>query len=199
PHLTALPGVAHGFFTREGGVSTGLYAGLNCGFGSNDQQDDVAENRERVRTALGARSLVTVHQVHSATVHRVTAPWTPETAPKGDAMVTDVPGVALGILTADCAPILFADAEARIIGAAHAGWMGAFLGVASHTVEAMEKLGARASRITAAIGPNLALDSFEVGPEFVDRFEEKDPAWTRYFSSRSGWAKPHFDLAAFVI
>jgi YfiH family protein len=198
PLLKALPGVAHGFFTRQGGVSDGLYAGLNCGFGSGDDRQAVAQNRERVRRTLGADALITAYQVHSATVHRVTKAWPPEEAPEGDAMVTNVPGIALGILTADCAPILFADAQAGVIGAAHAGWKGAFLGIAAATVEAMEALGAERGRITAAIGPSLALTSFEVGPEFVDRFTAEAPEWARYFEIRDGWAKPHFDLAAFV-
>jgi YfiH family protein len=198
PLLKALPGLAHGFFTRQGGVSGGLYAGLNCGFGSGDDEQAVAQNREHVRQALGADALVTAYQVHSATVHRVTRAWPREQTPQGDAMVTDVSGIALGILTADCAPILFADAEAGVIGAAHAGWKGAFLGVAAATVEAMQALGARRERIAAAVGPCLALESFEVGPEFIDRFTAQAPEWARYFETRAGWAKPHFDLGAFV-
>jgi len=199
PALKALPGVSHGFFTREGGASTGLYAGLNCGFGSGDERANVARNRAHVRQMLEADALITAYQVHSATVHRVTRPWPPGEAPEGDAMVTDVPGIALGILTADCAPILLADRQAGVIGAAHAGWKGAFLGIAAATVAAMEGLGARRERITAAVGPCLALESFEVGKEFVDRFTDRDPAWADYFETRNGWPKPHFDLAAFVI
>ena len=167
PNLKA-PGIAHGFFSSEGGVSTGLYASLNCGPGSRDDPDAVAQNRHRVAQALGPDvQLVSLSQVHSATVHLVPF-W--EGRPEGDAMVTKTPGLALGILTADCAPVLFADAQARVIGAAHAGWKGAIGGVLEATVAAMEALGARKERIKAAIGPCISQAHYEVGFDFRDRF-----------------------------
>ena len=166
PNLIA-PGIAHGFFSCEGGASTGLYGSLNCGPGSKDDPAAVAENRARVAAALGAESLVSLSQVHSPTVHVVPG-W--EGRAEGDGMVSKTPGVALGILTADCAPVLFADARARVIGAAHAGWKGAIGGVLEATVEAMEKLGADRSRIQAAIGPCISQAHYEVGFDFRDRF-----------------------------
>lgn len=197
--LKGQTGITHGFFTRDGGVSSGIYAGLNCGFGSDDVRADVAENRRRVAEKLGAPTLLTAYQIHSPDVVTVTTPWTPQTAPKADAMATNVPGIALGILTADCAPILLADAQAGVIGAAHAGWKGALLGVGTSVVDAMVALGAQKSRIHAAIGPCLALENFEVGPEFVDSFLEKDPSFDVFFSQKAEWPKPHFDLLAFVV
>lgn len=196
--LTGLPSIRHGFFTREGGVSKGLYASLNCGFGSGDARADVAENRARVASALGAAELMTVHQIHSPHVVTLTGMPPPDHPPEADAMVTNVPGLAIGVLTADCAPVLLADAEAGVVGAAHAGWKGALLGVVGATVAAMVELGASLPRIRAAIGPALMLESFEVGPEFVERFKEEDPDHARYFHERAAWAKPHFDLPDFV-
>ncbi|HMM14554.1 MAG TPA: peptidoglycan editing factor PgeF [Parvibaculum sp.] len=198
--LDVLPHVRHGFFTREGGVSTGIYATLNCGYGSNDDPGAVRENRARVARALGSEpeSLLTVYQVHSASVIRVTSLWEHGSAPQADAMVTDEPLIALGILTADCAPVLFADEKARVIGAAHAGWKGALTGVLEATVEAMSVLGAHRSRIVAAIGPCISRDAYEVGPEFRERFIEAARANERWFipSSREGHFM--FDLPAFV-
>jgi len=198
PLLTELSPIKHGFFTRRGGVSEGLYASLNCGQGSQDALQAVAENRRRVAATLGATALVTAYQVHGADVVTVTKPWQRGDAPKADAMVTATPGIALGILTADCAPILLADAEAGVIGAAHAGWKSAFSGIAGAVVGAMEKLGADRARIRAAIGPSLALSSFEVGAEFRTQFLDKDPANARFFVERPAWPKPHFDLSGFV-
>ncbi|MGO4724693.1 MULTISPECIES: peptidoglycan editing factor PgeF [unclassified Inquilinus] len=201
--LSALPGLAHGFFPRTGGVSEGIFASRNCGFGSGDRRDAVAENRDRCRRDLGpAETLLTVHQVHSPTVVTVTAAWTPETAPQADAMVTDRPGLALGILTADCAPILFADAEAGVIGAAHAGWKGALGGVTDATIAAMRALGAVPERIAAAVGPCIGPEGYEVGPEFRDRFLAEDPDSARFFhmpaATNGKTTRPHFDLPGYV-
>ncbi|MGK9234445.1 peptidoglycan editing factor PgeF [Inquilinus limosus] len=199
--LSALPGIGHGFFPRTGGVSEGIFASRNCGFGSGDRREAVAENRDRCRRELGpAEALLTVHQVHSPRVATVTGPWTPETAPQADAMVTDRPGLALGILTADCAPILFADAEAGVVGAAHAGWKGALAGVTDATIAAMRALGAVPERIAAAIGPCIGPGSYEVGPEFRDRFLAEDPDSAGFFHTPRNGAepRPHFDLPGYV-
>lgn len=182
--------VRHGFFTRVGGVSQGLYAGLNVGLGSNDARDAVGENRHRVAAALGVpdEALTTVHQVHSPDVVTITQPHRPADAPRADALVTCRPGLALGVLTADCVPVLFSDGEAGVIGAAHAGWKGAFTGVLEATVDAMGTLGARVGRVVAGIGPHIGRDSYEVGPEFLERFIEQAPENARYFrpSPRAG-------------
>lgn len=189
--------VTHGFFTRRGGVSEGIYGSLNCGFGSGDERDRVAENRSRVLAALGpADDLVTLHQVHSPTVVTVSAPWTPDGAPRADAMVCNRPGIALGILTADCAPVLLADAAAGVVGAAHAGWRGAVDGVVAATVQAMTVLGAAADRIVAAVGPAIGHDSYEVGAELRDKFVGERPVNERYFrSSGDRWL---FDLPRYA-
>ncbi|HXC54848.1 MAG TPA: peptidoglycan editing factor PgeF [Rhizomicrobium sp.] len=200
------PAVAHGFFGRTGGVSEGLYAALNCGPGSGDARAHVIENRRRVGEALGAAAPVTLGQTHSATAVTVTAPWRigevpaddAKTIPPGDAMVTAVPGIALGILTADCAPILFADAEARVIGAAHAGWKGALTGVVEATLAAMAALGAQRARIAAAIGPCISQQNYEVGPEFRDRFVGADAGNARYFIAGARTGHDRFDLPAYV-
>jgi polyphenol oxidase len=193
--------VAHGFFTREGGVSGGIYGSLNCGAGSKDHRPHVIENRARVAMALGARtdSLLTCHQIHSADAIVVTRPWTMGENPKADAMVTNVPGIALGALAADCAPVLFVDPEARVIGAAHAGWKGALTGVLEATVEAMTTLGARPQRIRAALGPCIGPDAYEVGPEFEARFVETDASYARFFRRAEPGARPYFDLPGFVL
>ncbi|MHA1524701.1 MAG: polyphenol oxidase family protein, partial [Alphaproteobacteria bacterium] len=163
PAWTDHSAIKHGFFARGGGVSSGIYASLNCGFGSNDATRDVAENRDRVAAALGIAqtNLLTVFQIHSAQVVNVTTPWVPGNAPKADAMVSDRPGIGLAILTADCAPILFADVSAGIVGAAHAGWRGALDGVVEATVAAMTDLGASRADIRATIGPCIAQPSYE--------------------------------------
>lgn len=198
--LNEIPSIRHGFFTRNGGVSSGIFDSLNCGFGSGDAPAAVAENRARCmrRLDLPAESLVTVYQVHSPTVMTVEKPWHHGAAPKADALVTRVPGIALGILTADCAPVLLCDPDAQVIGAAHAGWKGAFGGVIESTVDAMAALGARPQRIVAAIGPHISHRSYEVGAEFRDRFLEQDPGHDFYFapSRRAGhWL---FDLGGYV-
>jgi YfiH family protein len=174
--LNELPAIRHGFFTREGGVSTGLYTSKICGFGSDDDPAAVAENRRRcmARFDQSVERLVTLYQIHSAEAVVVDKPWEPGEAPRADALVTAVPGIVLGILTADCTPVLMADAEARVIGAAHAGWKGAKGGVLEATVAAMTRLGARPSRIVATVGPCIAQRSYEVGPEFPAPFLNED-------------------------
>jgi YfiH family protein len=195
----ALGAVPHGFLGRRGGVSEGVCAGLNVGWGSDDSREAIAENRRRAVEAVapGAR-LVTVHQVHSADAVQVVAPWPDDGRPHADAMVTNRPGLALGILTADCAPVLLADAAAGVIGAAHAGWKGAFSGVVEATVAAMEKLGADRARIAAAVGPCIARRSYEVDEAFLRRFAEADPGNERFFGTgREGHHQ--FDLEGFVL
>ena len=193
--------VSHGFFTRQGGVSTGIFQGLNCGHGSDDKGEAVRQNRERVAQALSvaAASLVTVHQIHSAHVIHVRQAWSRHEAPKGDAMVTATPGLALGILTADCTPVLFADEDVGVIGAAHAGWKGALGGVLTATVQAMEGLGAQRGRITAIVGPCIAQASYEVGPEFLAAFLEQDASFGTYFTPSPKAGHHQFDLAGFVM
>ena len=191
-----LKNVTHGFFTRAGGASSGIFAGLNCGYGSSDQHEIVAINRARVAGALGVGpdQLASVHQVHSADAVTLDAPATP--APKADALVTATKGVALSILTADCQPVLFADTQAGVIGAAHAGWKGAVNGVLEATIAQMEHLGAKRSNIAAVIGPCISQDAYEVGPEFRDTFLVSDPKNDRFFRQGHG-DRFHFDLPAF--
>ncbi len=187
----------HGFFTRHGGASSGIYKGLNCGQGSQDQSDVVAINRARVAEAMQVtpQALLGVHQVHSADVIEVTdTPLADKII--ADGMVTATPGLALSILTADCQPVLFADASAGVVGAAHAGWKGALLGVLDATIQAMESLGAQRARIDAVIGPTIGPDSYEVGPEFHDRFAAEDPSFNRFFRAGKG-DRMLFDLPAF--
>lgn len=194
----ALEGVAHGFLGRRGGVSTGVHAGLNVGLGSHDDPAIIAENRRRATEAVlpGAR-LATVHQVHSADGVAVIEPFADRLRPHADALVTDRPGLAIGILTADCAPVLFADAQAGVVGAAHAGWKGALGGVTDSTIALMETLGAKRERIAAAVGPCIARASYEVDDGFFRRFAEADPANERFFADgRPGHHQ--FDLEAYV-
>jgi YfiH family protein len=195
----SLTSVAHGFFGRTGGISTGIFTSLNCGPGSGDIREAVIENRRRVAETLspGAR-LITLYQVHSAEAVIVTAPWELGEGPHADAMATNVPNLALGILTADCAPVLFADAEAGVIGAAHAGWKGALGDVTDAAIAAMQKLGAKRSRITAAIGPCISQQSYEVGAEFRDRFLEIDSHNARFFVAGERLDHFRFDLEGFV-
>ena len=195
----ALDGLPHGFLGRRGGVSTGVCAGLNVGLGSSDDRAAILENRRRAVAAVapGAR-LVTVHQIHSAEALYADAPWPDDARPKADALVTDRPGLLLGVLTADCTPVLLADREAGVIGAAHAGWKGAFAGVIESTVAAMEKRGARREHIAAAIGPVIARKSYEVDEGFYRRFLEAEPANDPFFSpGREGHYQ--FDIEAFVL
>ncbi|MFN3211199.1 peptidoglycan editing factor PgeF [Roseovarius sp.] len=192
----ALAPLRHGFFTRKGGASSGVFSGLNCGLGSSDQSDVVRINRTRAADALGVgpENLVNVHQVHSARVEVVEGPQ--EERPKADGMVTKVPGLALTILTADCQPVLFADRQAGVIGAAHAGWRGALDGVLEETVEQMEALGASRRNIVAVIGPSISQQAYEVGPEFLDDFMADDPDNHRFFANGEG-DRYLFDLPAF--
>lgn len=189
--------VTHGFFTRRGGASSGVFSGLNCGLGSSDQTEIVAINRARAAAALnlGADALAGVHQVHSADVVTITADL-PDPRPQADALVTATPGVALSVLTADCQPVLFADPDKGVIGAAHAGWRGALDGVLEATVDAMIALGAQRGAITAVIGPSISQRAYEVGPEFLETFLAEDTEYARFFAGGSG-DRLHFDLPAF--
>ena len=192
----ALPGTRHGFFTRKGGASSGIFAGLNCGTGSSDLSDAVAINRARVAQAmdLPLSHLVTVNQVHSADVVMLTAPLDPR--PRADALVTATPGLGLAVLTADCQPVLFSDPQAGVIGAAHAGWRGSRDGVLEATLDAMEALGANRVAITAVIGPTISQAAYEVGPEFLDGFLQDDPDSQRFFASGTG-DRMLFDLPGY--
>jgi YfiH family protein len=192
----SLAGVRHGFFTRRGGASSGVFSGLNCGQGSTDQDAMVAINRERVAAAMEVlpAALAAVHQVHSADVVILDAP--PRERRRADALVTARPGIALTVLTADCQPVLLADAEAGVIGAAHAGWRGALAGILEATVDAMEAAGAVRGRIVAVIGPTISQAAYEVGPELFDTFVAEDPQAERFFVSGEG-DRLHFDLPGF--
>ena len=189
--------VRHGFFTRRGGASSGIFAGLNCGHGSSDQTEAVALNRKRVADAMEVKTdaLIGVHQVHSPIVVTVEEPMTGE-KPRADAVVTATPGLALTILTADCQPVLFADPDANVIGAAHAGWRGALDGVLEATLAAMESLGAHRENIIAVIGPTISQSAYEVGPEFLDDFMASAPENSRFFANGQG-DRLQFDLPAF--
>jgi len=197
-HASALEAVPHGFLGRRGGASTGVHAGLNVGLGSDDDRLAIFENRRRaVEAVLPGAALVTVHQVHSPHVVTAIAPFPEDARPYADALVTDRSGIVLGILTADCVPVLFCDSDAGVIGAAHAGWKGAIAGVTDATIDAMEMLGARRHRIGAAIGPCIARASYEVGDDFALRFEEDDPANERFFGAgRPGHRQ--FDIEGYV-
>ncbi len=216
--LEGLEGIRHGFFGRDGGVSEGIYASLNCGHGSNDHRDAVTENRRRVALALGqthAEQVLTLYQVHSARALVVDRPLPREDLPRADALVTRTPGLVLGALAADCTPVLFVDPNARVIAAAHAGWRGAVSGILESTIAAMEQLGARRADIRAAVGPTINQPAYEVGPEFESQFLDTDPASSRFFAKPHSGApdsgatrehsgatkdskKPHFDLPGFV-
>ena len=201
-HASSLssPNIRHAFFTRAGGVSDGIYESLNGGIGSNDAPENVRENRARMAAALGVAPthLVSCFQIHSPNVIVAEVPWTRENAPRADAIVTRVPGLAVGVGTADCGPVLFADAEAGVVGAAHAGWKGAFTGVLEATIAAMEKLGAARARIAAAIGPLIRQPNYEVGAEFVERFTAADAANARFFAPSSRGNHAMFDLPGYI-
>jgi YfiH family protein len=196
---TALEGVAHGFLGRRGGVSKGDVAGLNTGLGSGDDKQLIAENRVRaVASVMPGARLATAFQIHSARVVRAEAPWPDENRPHADALVTDRPGLLLGILTADCAPVLLADSGAGVVGAAHAGWRGALAGVTDAAIEAMEVLGAQRNRMAAAVGPCISRASYEVDRAFLERFVAEDAGNERFFADGPK-GKPHFDLEAYVV
>jgi polyphenol oxidase len=196
----ALEGIRHGFFTRQGGVSGGLYASLNGGIGSHDDAAHVAENRARMAAAVGVEPgrFITAYQVHSPHVVVAETAWTPQARPRADAIVTRMSALAIGVTTADCGPILLADPHARVIGAAHAGWRGALTGIAEATVEAMEQLGAERGQIRAVLGPMIRQSNYEVGPDFIARFDAEDPASGAFFipAARPGHAL--FDLAGYI-
>lgn len=197
--LSALQGAAHGFFTSEGGVSTGLYTSLNCGQGSRDDPEAVAENRRRVGATLGVAGahLLSANQIHSATAILVDAPWPPDDHPKVDGLVTRTPGLAIGVLTADCAPVLFCDPIAGVVGAAHSGWRGALGGILESTLAVMEQAGARRANISAVVGPCISQQNYEVGPELREPFLQQNQANARYFAggAENRW---RFDLADYV-
>ena len=194
------PSIRHAFFTREGGVSEGVYAALNCGFGSRDDPAKVEQNRAlaAARLGLAAERLVSCHQIHGTTTVTVERPWRRAANPRADGMVTAVPGIALGVLAADCAPVLFADPTARIIGAAHGGWRGTLAGVMEATVAAMAALGAVPSRIRAGIGPCIAQASYEVGPEFAATFAAADPGSGGFFKAAPRAGHFLFDLPGYI-
>ena len=197
----ALPGISHGFFTRGGGVSSGIYASLNCGIGSNDDRGFVMENRARVATAIGAlpEKLATPYQVHSTIAVTVDEVWAPGSGPKADALVTNRPGIALGVGTADCGPLLLADAEAGVIGAAHSGWRGALAGVGEACVVAMERLGARRERVAAVLGPTISQANYEVGVDVRDRFIADHPGNARFFAPSPRADHFLFDLPGAIV
>jgi YfiH family protein len=199
--LQSLPGIRHAFFTRQGGVSRDIYQSLNGGVGSRDTTENVAENRALMADALGVRhdSFLTAYQIHSPDVVTVEQPWAPDARPRADALVTRTPGIAVGVSTADCGPILFADAGARVVGAAHAGWRGAFTGVIEATLAAMEKLGATRANIVVATGPMIRQPNYEVGPEFVDRFKADSAANQRFFKPSANKGHAMFDLAGYIM
>lgn len=197
--LAALEGVRHGFFTRRGGVSTGIYGSLNCGLGSKDDPASVTRNREHVATSLGvaAGHLVTPYQVHSPTAVVATGPWGHGEAPRADAIVTREPGLAVAVNTADCAPVLLAEPESGVVAAAHAGWRGALAGVIDETVAQMAALGAERARIVAVVGPAISQEAYEVGEDFEDRFLAASTANAAYFNRPDG-GKPYFDLVGYA-
>jgi polyphenol oxidase len=200
-NLAKLPGIRHGFFTRAGGASSGMYAGLNCGLGSSDDTALVLENRSRVSQHLGGRfdGVVTLYQEHGATAFTVDKPIARDGLPKADAVVTNTPGLVVGVLTADCAPILFADPETKIVAAAHAGWRGAVAGIVASTIAEMERLGAKRSRIVAALGPCITQPAYEVGPDFETALTKRDPTFARFLARPAGAAKANFNLPGFVL
>ncbi|MGO4526886.1 peptidoglycan editing factor PgeF [Microvirga sp. 2MCAF35] len=199
PALSSRPGIRHAFFTRQGGTSDGIYTSLNGGIGSSDEPAKVQENRRRMTQILGIDqdALISVYQVHSPDVVFVEGPWQGE-RPKADAMVTATPGLALGITTADCGPVLLADTQARVIGAAHAGWRGAVTGVLESTIAAMERLGARRENIVAVLGPTISQKAYEVGPDFIQRFANEAAGHERFFKDAERSDHAMFDLPGFI-
>ncbi|MEQ8747857.1 peptidoglycan editing factor PgeF [Pyruvatibacter sp.] len=201
PPLAALPGIQHGFYTRVGGVSTGIYKGLNCGPGSNDDPTAVEVNRARVAVSLGVaeENLLSLYQVHSATAVSVAAPFAPDARPQADGMATATRGLALGILTADCAPVLFADPKARVIGAAHAGWRGAVSGIVEATLAQMESLGANRDDIQAAVGPAISQRNYEVGDDVRTQVLDHDADNAEFFIPSTRDNHWRFDLEGYVL
>jgi YfiH family protein len=199
--LSALPGIRHAFFTRAGGVSDGLYESLNGGVGSGDVPTNVAENRARMAAALAVTPdrLLSLYQIHSAKAVVVKAPWDLSSRPHADAMVTRVPNLAIGIGTADCGPVLLADPQARVVGAAHAGWRGALTGVIEAAIEAMERLGAERGRIAAATGPMISQRNYEVGPDLIDRFRDADKDSEGFFKPANRPGHAMFDLPGYIL
>ncbi len=202
-NLAALSGIRHGFFTRAGGVSNGLYTSLNCGLGSNDDKSLVLENRRRIGEHLGGSDefgggVVTLYQEHGTAAFEVSRPPSRDALPHADAVVSVTPGLVIGVLTADCAPILLADAGAGVVAAAHAGWRGAFHGIVESAVREMERLGARREHISAAVGPCISQSAYEVGPEFEATFLAQNPANSAFFAREDASSRPHFDLSGFV-
>ena len=198
-NLSALGGIRHAFFTREGGVSEGVYASLNAGIGSGDDPAKVAENRARMAKAVGVTSerFLTAYQIHSPEVVVAETPWSAGARPRADAIVTRQPGLAIGVSTADCGPVLFADSQARVVGAAHAGWRGALSGVLEATIAAIERLGATRGRLVVAIGPMISQRNYEVGNEVVEQFTRADAENARFFAAgKPGHAQ--FDLPGFI-
>jgi polyphenol oxidase len=200
-NLNGHPGIRHGFFTRAGGASSGIYAGLNCGLGSSDDAALVLENRRRASAHLGGahNSVVTLYQEHGQTAFTVANPVARDALPKADAVVTATPGLVIGVLTADCAPVLFADPAAKIVAAAHAGWRGALAGILESTIVEMERLGAHRDRISAALGPCIHQPAYEVGDQFRDDVIARDVANAVFFACPTSASQPHFDLPGFVL
>ena len=198
--LSAIPGLRHAFFTRDGGVSSGIYAGLNGGLGSNDDPQNVAENRRRMAERMGVtpHHFLSAHQIHSPDAVIASGPWAGASRPRADAIVTRTEGIAIGVTAADCGPILLADPNARVIGAAHAGWKGALTGILESTIEAMEKLGAERGGTVAAIGPMIRQQSYEVGSEFVERFIDAEADNAVFFMPSPREGHSMFDLAGFI-
>jgi YfiH family protein len=198
--LAAIPGVRHAFFTRDGGVSQGIYQSLNAGVGSQDDPAHVAENRRRMAEVMGVtpENFLSLYQIHSPDVVTIDKAWDAASRPRADAIVTRTPGLAIGVSAADCGPILFVDPQARVIGAAHAGWKGALTGVLESTIDAIEKLGGRRGDIVAAIGPLIRQQSYEVGAEFVDRFTQADSGYARFFAPAARDGHAMFDLGGFI-
>jgi YfiH family protein len=199
--LATLDGIRHAFFTREGGVSGGVYASLNSGIGSDDAPANVIENRSRMAAALGVSPahLITAYQVHSPAVVVADRPWSQAQRPRADAIVTRVPGLAIGISTADCGPVLIADAQARVVGAAHAGWRGAVAGVLEAAIAAMERIGADRSRMVATLGPTISQPNYEVGPELIAQFVADDAANERFFAPAERAGHARFDLPGYIV
>lgn len=199
--LDALSGIRYGFFTREGGVSSSIYKSLNCGVGSRDDKGYVFKNRARAARTLGVSNdrLATPYQVHGTDAVVVDRVWETGKGPKADAVVTRLPGIAIGVGTADCGPVLFADGAARVVAAAHAGWRGALAGILESTIATMEELGAERSRIVAVLGPTISRKNYEVGPELVDAFTRQDATYERFFAPAEREGHAMFDLPAFIV